>query len=206
MFRHRHEADLPVVETALDIVHSYVTRLLDSGLISNVQIHNAHDDSQEYGSDVFSDVQVEILEYIGVCNLSSSDFVRPANSSQALNGELLGGVRDVLRTSLRSGVPISASLGEKIVETWALMAGTLILAKIYVSNPVISFLALANFKRISPTSSRTRAHSTNLTWTMRPTMSGIILPTSWASWPQSQETIFSLMYDIAFPHGRDKNR
>jgi len=183
MFRHRHEADLPVVETALDIVHSYVTRLLDSGLISNVQVHNAHEDSQEYGSDVFSDVQVEILEYIGVCNLSFPDFVLPANSPQALNGELLSGVRDILRTSLRSGVPISTFLGEKIVETWALMAGALILAKIYVRNLAISFSALANFVRISPTFSLTRAHSTSLTWTMRPIMYGIILPTSWASWP-----------------------
>lgn len=76
MFRHRHEADLPVVEEALGIVHAYVTRLLESGVIQNVQIHNAQEDSQEYGSDIFADVQVEILEYIGVCDPSFTDCVR----------------------------------------------------------------------------------------------------------------------------------
>lgn len=196
---------MPVVKEALDIVHGYVKRLLESGIIQNVQIQNAQDDSQEYGSDVFSDVQVEILEYIGVCDPSFPDFVPPVNSPQALNGELLRGVRDVLRTSLHSGVTIQPFFREKIVETWALMAGTLIMAKIYASNPMISFLALADFTRTSPISFPTRAHSTSLTWTMRLTMYGIILPTSWANWPQSWETTCFSMYDITSRHERDES-
>lgn len=80
MFRYRHEDDLPVVKAALDIIRAWVTRLIEYALISNVQDRNPTQDSQEYGSDIFSDVKVEILEYVGVCDPSFPDYARPANS------------------------------------------------------------------------------------------------------------------------------
>jgi hypothetical protein len=45
----------------------------------------------------------------------------------------MAGVRELLRTSLYSGHPIQQSFRDKIVETWALVAATLILAKYYAS-------------------------------------------------------------------------
>jgi hypothetical protein len=80
MFRHRRDADLPVVEAALDIIHACVTRLIDSALISEALIQNSSEDSQEYGSDIFSDVQVEMLEYVGVCDTSFPGCIQPAHS------------------------------------------------------------------------------------------------------------------------------
>jgi len=79
MFRHRHKDDWPVVETALDIIIASVTRLIDSALVSEVLIQNSSEDSQEYGSDLFSDVEVEMLEYIGVCDTSFPGSVQPAH-------------------------------------------------------------------------------------------------------------------------------
>ena len=80
LFRYRHDTSLPVVETALDIILDCVTRLVDSALISQVLIQNSSEDSQEYGSDVFSNVQVGMLEYVGVCDITFPDYVQPAHS------------------------------------------------------------------------------------------------------------------------------
>lgn len=67
---------MPVVEAALDIIHAYVMRLNECALTSDGQQHSLEEDSQEYGSDVFSDVQLGILEYVGVCDPSLLDYVR----------------------------------------------------------------------------------------------------------------------------------
>lgn len=69
----------------------------------------------------------------------------PANSPEALNGELMAGVRDILRTSLGSGVSMRLSFTDKIVEIWALIAATLILAKTHASNPMTSLWGLLTF-------------------------------------------------------------
>jgi hypothetical protein len=71
LLKYRHGEDIPIVEAALEIVHCYVTRLLESGLLSDapdVQNHISEDDSQEFGSDVFTDLPMEIFDYIGVCD------------------------------------------------------------------------------------------------------------------------------------------
>lgn len=68
LFRHRHDSDWPVVEGALDIIYTYITLLNKFIPVSRVHHNSSEDDSQDYGSDVFSDVEVGRLEYVGVCD------------------------------------------------------------------------------------------------------------------------------------------
>lgn len=60
---------MPVVEVALDIIRAYSLRLIELSRGFDVQTQSG-DDSQEYGSDVFGDVHVDIIEYTGVRDLS----------------------------------------------------------------------------------------------------------------------------------------
>jgi hypothetical protein len=55
-----------VVEAAVDIIRAYALRLIDFARSLDVQNRSSTEDSQEFGSDVFTDIQVDTLEFIGV--------------------------------------------------------------------------------------------------------------------------------------------
>jgi len=66
LFQHRYADDMLVVEAAADIIRAYALRLIDFARSLDVQNRSSTEDSQEFGSDVFTDIQVDTLEFIGV--------------------------------------------------------------------------------------------------------------------------------------------